>query len=603
MPMRISRMAPELATPRMAARTAGLLTALGGVAGVGLLLGTPGGLDQLHPAVAALGPVTTAVGLAVMRWGHRVPRGFFQALLAVGPAGLGVFAHSAPTVSGAVAVLSLMAFASMNSFLLFPLLWAFGYLVELLAIGAAVVVLRGDVAAGTALVVAVLVVGSAGAVAVLARRAASAGEDALTDLVNRRGFDEALDAAVRIALRSGEPLSAALFDLDHFKAVNDALGHAAGDEMLRRVARTLVPLLPRAAVLARHGGDEFSLLLPGYDGERALRCAERLRAALPGIGTSVGVAEYELGDSPSDLMRRADAALYRVKSFGRGRTELDAGGHSPLARDFAAALAGGDAGGLSVHLQPIVTPADGAVVGVEALVRWNHAVRGPVSPGEFVPVAEREGLIGGLGAFVWAAACRDARTLCEATGRTLFLTVNASGLELDDPGFPDRVLAVLAETGWPAERTVVEVTESLVEAETARSVEALHVLRAHGLRVAIDDFGTGYSALARLDTLPTDYLKLDNSFVSAITTSSRRARLLRSVMALADALDLILIAEGVETEDQARALSTLGCPLAQGYLFGRPQPVGELVTELTPVAGVVPSLSCPATAASARQFS
>ena len=197
-------------------------------------------------------------------------------------------------------------------------------------------------------------------------------------------------------------------------------------------------------------------------------------------------------------------------------------------------------------------------------------------------MAEQEGLIGALGAFVWAAACRDARMLAEALGRSIFLTVNVSGLELDDPGFPDRVLATLEATGWPAERTVVEVTESLVEAERTRSVRALSVLREHGLQVAIDDFGTGYSALSRLDTLPTDYLKLDNSFVSMITTSSRRARLLRSVMALADALDLVMIAEGVETPEQARTLTALGVPLAQGYLYGRPRPVGELVAELAP---------------------
>ncbi|RZU32514.1 putative bifunctional diguanylate cyclase/phosphodiesterase [Blastococcus saxobsidens] len=576
--MRISRLAPEVATSRLIARTSGLLTVMGGLGAIALVLGSAG---AMHPGAAALGPVTAGVGLVVMRWGHRIPLSGYRFLMAAGVVDIGVFAYASPTVGAAVAMLSLSAFAAMGSFLFFALPCALGYLAELLVMGAVVVVARGDVDAGVAGVLAVLVVGCAGAMAVVAHRAATAHEDALTGLVNRRGFDEALEAAVRATARTGEPLSAALFDLDHFKAVNDSRGHAAGDEMLRAVAATWTPLLPGTAVLARHGGDEFALLLPGSDGGSALACAEALRAALPHIGTSVGVAELAPGDSPADLMRRADAALYRVKSRGRGRSELDAGGQSPMARDLAAALAAGTSGGLSVHLQPVVTPADGEIVGVEALVRWTHPELGAVPPADFVPVAEREGLIGALGAFVWLAACRDARTLSEATGRSLFLTVNVSGLELDDPGFPDRVLATLAGSGWPAERTVVEVTESLVEAESTRSVHALHVLREHGLRVAIDDFGTGYSALSRLDTLPTDFLKLDNSFVSAITTSTRRARLLRSVMALADALDLILIAEGVETPEQARALASLGCPLAQGYLYGRPRPVAELVASLT----------------------
>ncbi|WP_249523151.1 putative bifunctional diguanylate cyclase/phosphodiesterase [Modestobacter marinus] len=578
--MRISGMAPEVATPRVVARTAGLLTALGGLAAVALVLATPDGLDQFAPAVIALGPFTMLAGLAIMRWGSRVPRIFYQVLLAVGVVGVGVFAGSAPTASGGVAVLALMAFASMDAFLFFPLAWAVGFVGEVLAIGTLVVVVRGDVAAGPAAVLGVLVVGSAGAIGVLASRAASAGEDALTGLVNRRGFDELLDAAVRTAVRSGEPLSAALFDLDHFKAVNDTRGHAAGDELLRTVAGTWTPLLPAGAVLARHGGDEFALLMPGLDGEPALAAVERLRAALPRVGTSVGVAALEAGDSPAGLMRRADAALYRVKSRGRGRGELDAGGQSPLARDLGAALVDPGAGGLAVHLQPIVTLADREVVGVEALVRWTHPERGQVSPAEFVPVAEREGLIGALGSFVVATACWSARALCEATGRDLFLTLNVSGLELDDPDFPDTVLATLARTGWPAGRTVIEVTESLVEAESARSIGALHVLRAHGLQVAIDDFGTGYSALARLDTLPADHLKLDNSFVSTITTSTRRARLLGSAVALAHALELTLVAEGVETEEQARVLTELGCPLAQGWLFGRPQPVEALMASL-----------------------
>jgi len=230
-----------------------------------------------------------------------------------------------------------------------------------------------------------------------------------------------------------------------------------------------------------------------------------------------------------------------------------------------------------VALQPVLRLRGERVVGVEALARWTDPVRGVVPPAEFVPVAEAAGLIGELGGFVLERACRDVAVLVEAWGTPLVLTVNVSGRQLLEPGFVDRVLATLALTGWTPAALVVEVTESLLDATTPAATEALRALRRVGVAVAIDDFGTGYAALSRLDAAPADFVKLDAQFIADITTSPRRAAVLRAVLDLCAGLGLAVIAEGVERREQADLLRELGCPLAQGYLFARPLPVAELV--------------------------
>jgi len=250
-----------------------------------------------------------------------------------------------------------------------------------------------------------------------------------------------------------------------------------------------------------------------------------------------------------------------------------------LAHDLAEAIALGE---LDVAFQPILSLPQEQVIGVEALARWTHPTRGTVPPAEFVPAAEAAGLVVDLGASVLAAACRGAMELQAAWRRRLTLTVNVSGRELVEPGYPDAVLRILTATGWPADQLVVEVTESLLEASDPTALEALAELRSHGIDVAIDDFGTGYSAFARLDTLPADYLKLDHSFISTITTSRRRSGMLRALLDLSGSLGLRVIAEGVESPEQAALLSELGCPLVQGYLYGRPQPADALLEPLVP---------------------
>jgi EAL domain-containing protein (putative c-di-GMP-specific phosphodiesterase class I) len=245
--------------------------------------------------------------------------------------------------------------------------------------------------------------------------------------------------------------------------------------------------------------------------------------------------------------------------------------------ELTAALAAGPGeSGLEVHYQGIVAVGSGQLVGVEALARWEHPTLGAQSPARFVPLAEDHGLIDVLGRRVLDQACRDLAELHRQTGHRLLLTVNVSGHQLCDPDFPGDVRSALTAAGWPAASLVLEVTESLVEADSAAAVAALTALRDTGVSVAIDDFGTGFSSLARLDTLPADYLKLDDSFTAALTTSTRRARLMRSIVGMAEALDLQVIAEGVETPEQAERLRALGCRYAQGFLFHRPSPVAGL---------------------------
>ena len=565
-----------MATPRVMAAVTGSLYCAGG----SVVLAA--GLDGLPvtPAVAgllAIGALSVLTGLACLRWGRLLGRGVYHLLVAAGTVLIAAASLLAEHPATATALAGLMVFVALDSFFYFAGLGAVLQLLGAMAGGTAVLLVRPDVPDAVPVALCLVCVAVAVVVGALVRRASSASQDPLTGLANRRGFDDAVDRLLPLCARTGTPLSAALLDIDHFKAINDTHGHAVGDDLLRLVADRWSPALPAGAVLARHGGDEFSLLLPDSAGPVALAVVEQLRNAVPEVGLSCGVTQLQPGETASQLMRRADRALYQAKAAGRARSVLDDSGPDPLATELAAALAGDPvAAGLQVHYQGIVTLADGAVVGVEALARWSHPTLGPLSPARFIPLAEQTGLIGALGAHVLRTACADLADLHARTGRRLLLTVNVSGHQLCDPDFPDLVGAALAGTGWPAGSTVIEVTENLFEAESPAAVAALDTLREQGLSVAIDDFGTGYSSLARLDTLPADFLKLDHSFVSALTTSSKRARLMRSIMALSDALGLQLIAEGVETPAQADLLRSLGCLYAQGYHFSRPVPIAEV---------------------------
>jgi diguanylate cyclase (GGDEF)-like protein len=554
------------------AQALGTLYTFGGVATVLALLGADFPWSHRAPLLGLATSALIAGGIS-FRWASRWPRAAFH---------VAVFQATAVVVAGVVLspdAATALAVGALTSFLAIDACFFFSLPLALVHLGVALgglttgLMVQGDVALMTALSLDAMVLGLSVVTRGLVIRASSANQDPLTRLTNRRGFDQALHERMRAVARTGEPFSAALLDLDHFKSVNDTQGHDAGDRVLRAVANVWREALPSSALLARHGGDEFALLLPGMAGPTALDVVCRIRALHPEIGMSCGVAEHRPGESAAQLMRRADLALYTVKAAGRGSCELDAEPASDLVADLTAAL---DAGEITVHFQPILDMRADEVVGVEALARWTHPERGPVPPEEFIAVAEQHGLMSRLGEHLFRTACTELAALHATTGRRLRLGMNVSGRELCDPNYIPQVRAVLARTGWPATETVLEVTESVLEAESSVAVATLHDLRALGLGVAIDDFGTGYSSLSRLDTLPVVILKLDSSFIATITTSPRRATMLRSIVGMAHVLGLDVVAEGVETAEQDAQLRTIDCSFAQGSLYGRPAPLTQI---------------------------
>ncbi|GIJ49529.1 hypothetical protein Val02_64150 [Virgisporangium aliadipatigenens] len=410
-------------------------------------------------------------------------------------------------------------------------------------------------------------------------------QDGMTGLFNRTAFVDAVSGALA-GRAPGERLYLLLIDLDDFKAVNDTLGHAAGDAMLVAVAARLRGATRDGDVVARLGGDEFAVLLRGREsgGDGSAYAAELLaavsrpvRAASSEIMTraSVGVAVADGEDTLDELIRKADIAMYAAKDSGKGGYAaytpnmtariLETARLTSLLRDAI--------GANEFHLlyQPIVTLPEGDLVGVEALVRWHSPVRGPMSPGDFIPIAEQTGLIVPLGRWILREACRQAVEwrAQHPRARALRMNVNVSGRQLQEAGFADDVAAVLAETGMPAELLTIEVTESGVLSD-APTIATLHALRAQGIGLALDDFGTAASSLGLLLTCPVDALKLDRSFVDRVTTVARQSTVATAVVQMARSLELSAVAEGIETPEQAAFLHDLGYRLGQGFLFARP---------------------------------
>lgn len=422
----------------------------------------------------------------------------------------------------------------------------------------------------------------------LAKTAAAAGTDTLTDLPNRRRFYEELETALATGRRYGLDHALLLIDLDRFKAANDAYGHPAGDELLRLVAARLRHVLRDEGRIARLGGDEFAFVLccdpAGPDQPRAdpEAVADRIvhtlsqpfaltSGAIIQIGASIGIGLTTAEDTAIDeLMHRADVALYRAKADGRGCSRLFEPGMDALVR--ARALLEGElrqaiADDVIVpHFQPLVDIGTGQLVGVEMLARWPHPVHGMVPPDQFIPIAEDLGLIGALTEQLLRRACRAAA----AWPSEISLACNVSPVQLRDPNLPAMIQGVLSETGFPASRIEIEVTESALVGDLDLARGLLDQLRALGVRLALDDFGTGYSSLRHLQTLPFDKIKIDRSFVTAMAEDPESAKIVSAVLGLGRSLGLATVAEGIETEKTATFLRDLGCEIGQGWLFGRP---------------------------------
>jgi diguanylate cyclase (GGDEF)-like protein len=415
--------------------------------------------------------------------------------------------------------------------------------------------------------------------------------DALTGLPNRALLRDRTDQAIHQADRELVPAALLLLDLDRFKEVNDTLGHHYGDQLLIQVGDRLRGRLREVDTVARLGGDEFAVLLPRIaTAEGAVAVAGKLQAAFDEpfmlddlaleVEASIGVALYpEHGSDFDELLQHADIAMYVAKDNHAGFVLFDPkqDQHSPrrlaLLGELRRAL---EQQQLVLHYQPKVDTHTGQLLGVEALVRWQHPTHGLLLPGEFIPLAERTGLIGPLTSYVLDAALRQCSDWRQA-GHELAIAVNVSARSLLDLDFPDQVAGLLARWEVPARLLVVEITESTIMADPAHALEILSRLNTTGVEIAIDDFGTGYSSMAHLKTLPVHELKVDRSFVSQMTSNTSDAVIVRSTVDLGRNLGLRVVAEGVEDSQTLLELDALGCDAIQGYYISRPLAADELV--------------------------
>ncbi len=410
--------------------------------------------------------------------------------------------------------------------------------------------------------------------------------DALTDLPNRTLLQQRVVSALEDAVRDGTGIGLFILDLDRFKEVNDTLGHPAGDALLEVVARRLVSAVRPGDTVARLGGDEFAVLLPEIEhpndaievaGRIKMALAEpfRLEGLLMDVDVSIGIAlSPQHGEDVEVLMRRADVAMYVAKGEQTGIEVYDVARdpNSPTRLGTVTALREAlDLGQLELHYQPKVGLDDGSVVGVEALVRWRHPLRGLVPPDEFVPLAERTGLIHRLTAFVLRAALDQVSEWWER-GIHVPVAVNVSMRDLQESDLAGLVVAELDAHGLPSSALVLEVTESVFAQDPGRAVATLRELADLGVLSSLDDFGTGYSSLLLLERLPVAEIKIDRSFVRRLDEAGGDPAMVRSIVGFAHGLGLSVVAEGVETSLAWKSLREMGCDIAQGYRVARPMP-------------------------------
>ena len=407
-----------------------------------------------------------------------------------------------------------------------------------------------------------------------------------------------VELRISLASETDEPPVVAFLDLDDFKVVNDTQGHAAGDELLIGVAERIVEQLRPGDMVARFGGDEFALLpIAGSTVADALAIAQRIITSLELpfqihgteviVGCSAGVSAVRPGAAVDEVLRNADVAMYRAKADGKRRAQVfDPTMHSSIVERHALTSELGRSvsrGDLTVAYQPIVVLTSGRIVGVEALVRWDHPTRGPIDPTEFVGLAEENGTILALGRAVLQTAARQVVEWHRLPGlESLQLSVNLSPLQLQQPGFIDEVVSEIHDAGIDPNDLTFEMTETAMFRDIGATIATLEALRDLGIRIAMDDFGTGYSSLAYLRRFPVDSLKIARELIAgpAELDDPEAWAFARAIVALGRSLGLSTVAEGIETPQQLRVLRGLGCGLGQGYLFGKPAAAEEIQSVL-----------------------
>jgi diguanylate cyclase (GGDEF)-like protein len=412
--------------------------------------------------------------------------------------------------------------------------------------------------------------------------------DALTDLPNRVTLRERLDHELK-RVKRGECLAVLCLDLDHFKSVNDTLGHPIGDELLKVVAERLRRCTREPDTIARLGGDEFAIIMTGMeDPANAVALAKRIRESITKpyhldghqilADISIGISLAPVDASEADqLLKNADMALYGAKADGRGvyrffEPEMDARmkARRELDMDLRKALVNAE---FELYYQPLVNLQDNQIVAFEALLRWNHPARGLISPAEFIPVAEETGLIIPLGEWVLRRACEETANW----PADIKVAVNLSPSQLKSRNLTEVVVSALASSGMPAHRLQLEITETVLMQNTFNTLATLHQLRALGVQIAMDDFGTGYSSLSYLRSFPFDKIKIDRSFIQDLSNGAEPLAIVHAVAGLAKSLNMISTAEGVETQQQLEKLQSVGCTEMQGYLFSRARPAAEIM--------------------------